>query len=54
MSFNVNIINDNVLEDNETFYLTIIIPDVLPNIIIPGKNDHTIVTIVNDGGAGKL
>ena len=52
MSFNVTIIIDNVLEDNETFYLSIVIPDVLRNIIIPGKNDYTVVTIVNDGGTG--
>ena len=54
MSFNITIINDNVLEENKTFYLTIVIPDMLPNIIIPGRNDQTIVTIVNDGGTGKL
>ena len=53
VSFNVTIINDNVLEDNETLLLTIIIPDMLPNIIIPGENNHTNVTIVNDGGTGK-
>ena len=53
MSFDVTIINDTVLEDNETFYLTIVIPDMLPNIIIHGENYQTIVTIVNDGDSGK-
>ena len=54
MSFNVTIIKDKVLEDNERFHLTIIIPDTLPNIIIPGENNQTTVTIVNDGGSGKM
>ena len=53
VSFNITIINDTVLEDNETLLLTIIILDVLPNIVIPGENNHTNVTIVNDGGTGK-
>ena len=52
MSFNITIINDNVLEDDETFHLAIVIPDMLPNIIIHGENDQAVMTIVNTGGSG--
>ena len=51
-SFNVTIINDTLLEKNETFNLTIVIQDMLP--ITCGKIYQIEVTIINDGGSGKL
>ena len=51
-SFNITVINDTVLEDNETFNL-IIIKASLPENIILGQFEITKVTIVNDGGSGK-
>ena len=53
VSFNITIIiNDVVLEDNETFNLTI--KEVsLPENVTLGKIDITQVTIVNNGGSGK-
>ena len=52
VSFNIAIINDAVLEDNETFNLTIK-EDSLPENIMLGEIEITQVTIVNDGGSGK-
>ena len=52
MSFDVTIINDNVLENNETFSLTII-GDFLPENVTVGKISQTTVTIVNNGGSRK-
>ena len=53
VSVNVTIINDTVLEDNETFHLIIVIQNTTPNITIhDGEINETIVTIVNDGGSG--
>ena len=52
MSFNITIINDNVLENNETFNFTIV-GESLPNNVILGKISQTTVTIVNDGGSRK-
>ena len=50
-SFNVTIINDTLLEYNETFNLTIVIQDMLP--ITHGKIYQNEVTIINDGGSSK-
>ena len=52
MSFNVTIINDDVVENNETFNL-IIIGDYLPKNVTVSKISQIAVTIVNDGGSGK-
>ena len=52
MSFDVTILNDNVLENNETFNLTIV-GESLPNNVTLGKISQTAVTIVNDGGSRK-
>ena len=50
-SFNVTIINDTLLEYNETFNLIIVMQDMLP--ITRGKIDQIEVTIINNGGSGK-
>ena len=50
-SFNVTIINDTLLEKNETFNLTIVVQDMLP--ITYGKIYQIEVTIINDGGSCK-
>ena len=50
-SFNVTIINDTLLENNETFNLTIVMQDMLP--IICDEVNQIEVTIINDGGSGK-
>ena len=48
-SFNVSINNDNILEGNETFDLTID-PSLLPDSVTVGDPGHTTVTILaNDG-----
>ena len=47
--FNVSIINDNILEDNETFNL-IINPSSLPSEVIVTDRSQAIVTIVDDDG----
>ena len=52
VSFDVTIINDTVLENNETFSLTII-GDSLPENVTLGKITQATVTIVNDGGSCK-
>ena len=52
VTFNITIINDNVLEYNETFNLTII-ESSLPEDIILGEIYLTKVTILNDGGSGE-
>ena len=52
VSFNVTVINDTVLETNETFNLTIV-GNSLPTNVTLGKIDQTTVTIVNDGGSRK-
>ena len=52
VSFDVTITNDNVLENNETFNLTIV-GESLPNNVTVGKISQTTVTIVNDGGSRK-
>ena len=51
-AFNIIINNDDVLEYNETFNLTII-ESSLPGNIILGKIYLAKVTILNDGSSGK-
>ena len=51
MSFNITIINDNVLEDNETFLLTIVNSSLSDHgyiILITGAYDKAIATIVDN------
>ena len=50
-SFNITINNDNVLEDDEIFYL--IIRNSHPNNVTRGEIDRVVVTIVNHGGSSK-
>ena len=50
-SFNVTIINDNVLEDNEIFHL-IVDSSSLPNSVAHGEINQVTVNIVNVGGLG--
>ena len=52
VSFNITIINDNVLENNETFNLSIVGKSLQNNVTL-GKISQTAVTIVNDGGSRK-
>ena len=52
VSFDVIINNDTILENNETFNLTII-GDSLPENVTVGKISQTTVTIVNNGGSRK-
>ena len=52
VSLNVAVINDTVLETNETFNLTIVGDSLPPNVTL-GENDQTTVTIVNDDGSRK-
>ena len=52
VSFNVTVINDTVLETNETFNLTTV-ENSLPTNVTLGKIDQATVTIVNDGGSRK-
>ena len=47
--FDVPIIDDNILEQNEEFTLTIL-QDILPDGVTRGSTDQTIVTIVDDDG----
>ena len=47
VSFDIPIIDDNILEDNETF-LVAINSDSLPSSITLGSIDKTTVTIVDD------
>ena len=49
VSFNVSIINDNTLEANEDFTLTIDSSSILNNFRV-GDPGSAIVTIVNDDG----
>ena len=51
-SFDVTIINDTLLENNETFNLAIVMQDMLPMTL--GKIYQIEVTIINDGGSGML
>ena len=46
-SLNISLINDDVLENNENFFLTIN-EDSLPTSITAGTTDRTIVNIVDD------
>ena len=46
-SLNISLINDDVLENNENFFLTIN-EDSLPTSITAGTTDQTIVNIVDD------
>ena len=52
VSFNITIINDDVLESNVTFNLTIT-EESLPGNIILGEINTAEVTIVNDGVSGE-
>ena len=45
--FNVSLIDDDVLENNENFFLAIN-QDTLPTSITAGTTDQTIVNIVDD------
>ena len=47
ISFDISILDDNILEENEDFYL-IIIAESLPNDIILGDANMSRVTIVDD------
>ena len=47
--FDVPINDDNILEQNEEFTLTIL-QDILPDGVTRGSTDQTIVTIVDDDG----
>ena len=47
--FDVPINDDNILEQNEEFTLTIL-QDILPDGVTRGSADQTIVTIVDDDG----
>ena len=47
VTFNVTIIDDNILEHDETFTLAIDL-STLPNRIIIGGSTHTRITILND------
>ena len=51
VSFNVTINNDAIVENNETFQLTISNP--LPNNVTLGEINEIVVTIVDDGDLGK-
>ena len=48
-TFNVTIINDNILENDEDFDL-IIVPGSLPNGVTRGNPGRATVTITNDDG----
>ena len=52
VSFNITIINDNVLEYNETFSL-FITEELLPENVLLGEFNTTEVTIVSDGTTGE-
>ena len=47
ISFDIPIINDNILESHESLTLTIS-PESLPKLVSHGNPDKAIVTIVND------
>ena len=47
VSFDVPIIDDNILEDNENFSL-VIIPESLPNLLSHGNPSMATMIIVND------
>ena len=49
VSLNISLIDDDVLEINENFYLSID-EDSLPTSITAGITDRTIVNIVDDDG----
>ena len=49
VSLNISIIDDDVLENNENFYLSID-EDSLPTSITTGSTDRTIVNILDDDG----
>ena len=52
-SFNVSSIDDNVLESDEKFILTID-PSSLPNNVIVGSSNHSTITILDDEGLSHL
>ena len=49
VSLNISIIDDDILENNENFYLSID-EGSLPTSIIAGSTDQTIVNILDDDG----
>ena len=49
VTFNVTIIEDNILEHNESFSLSVD-PLTLPNRVTTGGSGNTTVTILNDDG----
>ena len=49
VTFNVTIIEDNILEHNESFSV-IIDPLTVPNDVILENSSHTTVTIIDDDG----
>ena len=48
VTFNVSITNDNILEIDENFMLTINASSI-PTCVTPGNPNQTTVTIVDDG-----
>ena len=52
VSFNISIINDDVLENDEIFQLVFDL-NSLPINVTRGEIKQATVTIVNDGGSGK-
>ena len=53
VSFNITIIDNNVVEDNKIFSLTIA-PESLPYLVSRGNPGVAMVTIVNDDGKSSL
>ena len=51
MSFNITIINDTVLENDEIFQL-VIVSNSLPINVTRGEIKQATVTVLNDGGSG--
>ena len=52
VSFDITIINDTVLENDEMFQL-IIVSHSLPNTVRRGEIKQVTVTILNNGGSGQ-
>ena len=52
MSFNITVINDTVLENDEVFQLVIVL-NSLPINVMRGEIKQATVTVLNDGGSGK-
>ena len=48
-SYDIHITNDDLLEENETFYL-FINPSILPRDVIVGDINQAEITIINDDG----